>query len=93
MALQAREHETMTVQILWQTLGNWRQQNGFLRKHVGDSIIPDDEARSVLMLQEIHPTLRGCLAVDQDWQVTGLRGVDGNMLLVVGLPQAPGYTP
>lgn len=78
----------MEVHILWQTLENWQQQNGFLRKHTATSIMPDSEARDILLSQDIHPALRGCLDVDANWQVTGLRGIDDNVLLVVGLPQA-----
>jgi len=82
----------MDVSILWQTLGNWRQQHGFIRKHVPSAIIPEEEARVILLAQEIPPVIRTCLDMDAEWRVMGLRDIEtGNVHLVVGLPQAEGY--
>ena len=82
------------VSILWQTLGSWQQQHGFVRKHLPDAIMPEDDARALLLGQEIPEIIRRCLGMDDGWRVMGLRDTEtGNVSLVVGLPQAPGYPP
>lgn len=84
----------MQTTILWQTLGNWKQQHGFVRKHVPQAIMPEEEARDLLLAQEIPEIIRRCLGMDPDWRVMGLRDSEtGNVHLMVGLPQAPGYPP
>lgn len=78
----------MEIKILWQTLENWQKQNGFIRKHITQGIIPDAEAREILLSQNIHPLLRECLDMDTSWQTTAIRGLDGEVMIVVGLPQS-----
>jgi hypothetical protein len=84
----------METSIIWQTLGKWQQQHGFVRKHVPDAIMPEDEARTLLLGQEIPEIIRRCLDMDDEWRVMGLRDAEsGNVALIVGLPQADGYPP
>ena len=82
----------METTILWQTLGQWTQQHGFVRKHLPSAIIPEDEAKALLLVQEIPEIIRRCLGMDTEWRAMGLRDIKtGNVHLVVGLPQAEGY--
>lgn len=74
--------------VLWQTLGDWTKQHGFVRKHVPQAIMPEDEARALLLAQEIPGMIRSCLDMDSEWRVMGLRDEpSGRVHLVVGLPQ------
>lgn len=82
----------MQTTIMWQTLGQWTKQHGFIRKHVPQAIMPEDEARTLLLAQEIPEIIRRCLDMDDDWRVMGLKDSETeNVHLVVGLPQAAGY--
>lgn len=82
----------MQTTIMWQTLGQWTKQHGFVRKHVPQAIMPEDEARTLLLAQEIPEIIRRCLDMDDEWRVMGLKDSETkNVHLVVGLPQAAGY--